>query len=97
MNLNKRFLIRFLSLSIIVIMIVALFYIYNLNNNLFLEHKIEDAKIESLQAEIEKEDDRSSLLKEKINSSSSNQNIEQVAREEFGFIKGDEIIIRPQK
>lgn len=56
-----------------------------------------DIKIEELKRQIESEEARSKSLKEKQNYVPYEDYIEDIARNELGLIKEDEIILRPNK
>ncbi|MCQ2609469.1 MAG: septum formation initiator family protein [Lachnospiraceae bacterium] len=64
------------------------------NKTLIVE---KDTKIEELKRQIEYEEERNRSLKEKQNYVPYEDYIEDIARNELGLIKDDEIILRPNK
>lgn len=81
----------------IIILIVPLIMIIKMNDKKNdYEHLKSDIAIESCEAQIQVEDNRKAQLLEKKASANSDANLEELAREEFNFIKGDEIIIKPK-
>ena len=92
----KRFFFRLLC---IIVTVVFSFLV----RKVFAEKKIIDKQVKKnnqiihdLNNQIELEDDKYDELTDQKNTINSNNNIEKIAREQFGFIKSDEIILKPK-
>ena len=94
---KKTIYLRCICIFIIAIIVPLIMVIKANNEKIDYEHLKADIEIESGEAQIVIENERNTQLIEKKASANSDANLEELARKEFNFIKGDEIIIKPQK
>ena len=87
------------TICIVVIVVSTVIYIFmsNLYKKLDKENKFSLRQIESLEDSIVYANDKKDQLVDRKNTINSDENIEAIAREQFGFIKDDEIILKPIK
>ena len=82
---------------VIIISSLAIVYVKRNEQNIQKEQERQIAAIESLEQAITIEDLKTENLIEKKEKANSDENIEEIAREQFGFIKSGEIVIKPNK
>lgn len=88
---------RIIYICIIFILGFLCLYINDLNKKSDIDNKKYISEIESLENAIKHENDQNKELINRKNTINSDENIENIAREQFGFIKSDEIILKPEK
>ena len=98
---NKKSAFKQIVLRILCIIVISVFVI--LINKIMVEKNIIEQQVNrnsqtiyDLNHQIELEDMKNDELNDKKNTINSNNNIEKIAREQFGFIKSDEIILKPE-
>lgn len=82
---------------VIIVVSIAIVYVKQSEQNVLREQDRQAAVIESLEQAITLEDLRTEALNQKKEKVNSDENIEEIAREQFGFIKSGEIVIKPSK
>lgn len=82
---------------VIIIASIAIIFLKQSEQNVLKEQNRQSAVIESLEQAITLEDLRTEDLNKKKEKANSDENIEEIAREQFGFIKSGEIVIKPNK
>lgn len=85
-----------LTVVLLVVLVGAIIVTKNSGDNKALITE-KDIKIEELKRQIEAENERNKSLKEKQNYVPYEDYIEDIARNELGLIKDDEIILRPNQ
>lgn len=84
--------------SIVIIVVgVAIGFIKQNELSVIKEQERQESVIESLEQAIILEDLRTEALNKKKEKANSDENIEDIAREQFGFIKKGEIVIKPSE
>ena len=96
-NKFKTIFRRIIYLCIIVLLGFLCLYVNDLNNKSDIDNKKYLSEIESLENAIKHENEQNKELINRKNTINSDENIENIAREQFGFIKSDEIILKPEK
>lgn len=98
---NKKSAFKQIVLRILCIIVISVFVF--LINKIMVEKNIIEQQVNrnsqtiyDLNHQIELEDMKNDELNDKKNTINSNNNIEKIAREQFGFIKSDEIILKPE-
>ena len=98
---NKKSAFKQIVLRILCIIVISVFVF--LINKIMVEKNIIEQQvnrnsqtINDLNHQIELEDMKNDELNDKKNTINSNNNIKKIAREQFGFIKSDEIILKPE-
>ena len=98
MNLKKENqMLKIICSAVIVVSIIAIIYVKQTNQSIIKEQERQAAVIESLEQAITLEDLKTEALNKKKEKANSDENIEEIAREQFGFIKSGEIVIKPSK
>ena len=87
---------RFIMIVILLVLIFAVFIANKILNNKKLELAKKTIKINELQIEIEKEEEKAKNLDKTNNQVNSDDDVEALARQELGLIKKDEIVIKPR-
>ena len=82
---------------VIIIASIAIVFVKQNESNVMKEQARQSAVIESLEQAITLEDLKTEALNKKKEKANSDENIEEIAREQFGFIKSGEIVIKPSK
>ena len=97
-NKNNIFSIlkRLIYILIICFLIFSIYRIKLSNDSFGEKHIKKDIEIESLNNSINSENTRNKELENKDKTLNSNENIEELARDLFGYIKPDETIIKPK-
>ena len=82
---------------VIIIASIAIVFVKQSEMNVMKERARQAEVIESLEQAITLEDLKTEDLNQKKEKANSDENIEEIAREQFGFIKSGEIVIKPSK
>ena len=88
---------RIIYISIIVIVSLLCLYMNDVTDKANIKNKQLVAEMESFDSAIKHEKDLNKELNDRKNTINSDENIEKIAREQYGFIKSDEIILKPEK
>lgn len=92
----KRILFRIVCLIVIVVLSFLIHRFKNYKDNITYEIKIKEEHIDILNNDIDIENQKTEELHDRKNTINSNNNIEKIARDEFGYIKNNEIILKPE-
>lgn len=87
---------RLLILTVLFILIAVLFYSVKLLNSKKTENFLKDVKIENLKTDILNESQKANELNKAKDKVATDEDYEELAREELGLIKKDEIVIKPR-
>ena len=82
---------------VIIIASIAIVFVKQSEMNVMKERARQAEVIESLEQAITLEDLKTEALNQKKEKANSDENIEEIAREQIGFIKSGEIVIKPSK
>lgn len=93
----KRILFRIICLIAIVVLSILIYKFKNYKDNIDYQIKIREEHIDILNNDINIENQKTEELKDRKNTINSNNNIEKIARDEFGYIKQNEIILKPKE
>lgn len=98
MNLKKENqMLKIICSVVIIVATIAIIFVKQNEQNILKEQARQAAVIESLEQAITLEDLKTEALNQKKDKANSDENIEEIAREQFGFIKNGEIVIKPSK
>ena len=92
----KQIILRFFCIVVILVFVFLINKIIIEKNNVEMQVRLNNQTMYDLNHQIELEDMKTDELNDKKNTINSNNNIEKIAREQFGFIKSDEIILKPK-
>ncbi len=93
----KRILFRIICLIAIVVLSVLIYKFKDYKDSIDYQIKIKEEHIDILNNDINIENQKTEELKDRKNTINSNNNIEKIARDEFGYIKQNEIILKPKE
>ena len=88
----KRIILSLLLIALIASCVMA----YRVYNDKKAENAIVADKMVNLKEAIQSENDKAESIKKSNNQSINDEDIEELAREELGLIKKDEIVIKPR-